>query len=40
MIYVEYVEWAKRKGHQPLSEVAFNAMVRAGFRFDVGDFAS
>lgn len=39
MSYIEYVELQKAKGIQPLKEVAFNAMIAAGFDFLKGTFS-
>lgn len=38
MSYEEYKEYARLKGFQPLSEKAFDLMVKAGFDFRKGDF--
>lgn len=38
MSYEDYKQYAKSKGFQPLGLEAFEAMVRAGFNFELGGF--
>jgi hypothetical protein len=38
MTYSEYVLQCNKQGFQPLGEVAFNAMLKAGFNFQSRNF--